>query len=91
MTTPDDITKSLNQLASVLAGRDLAIATNDLADDPFARIDAMAERSNTELLAAAQSGDSRALNQCQRKTQSLTSLATLAHVIRTGTDWDRIA
>ena len=88
--TPDGVAKAINQLACVLAGKDLSIATNDLITDPFARIRSMAESASTDLLTAAQSGDSKALNQAQRKTQSLTSLATLAEVIRLGTDWDAI-
>lgn len=88
--TPDGVSKALNQLASVLGGRDLAVATNDLSSDPFARIQAIASAATQDLVEAAASGDSKALSQAQRKTQSLVSLATLAEVIRQGMDWDAI-
>ena len=88
--TATGVAKSLNQLACVLVGRDMSIATNELIDEPFERIDALVELVNAEFLTAAQSGDSRLLNQSQRKCQSLASLALLAYVIRTGTDWDRV-
>lgn len=76
--TPQGVTKALNQLASVLAGRELAVATNDLADQPIARIEAMIESAQADLMTAGQAGDTKLLGQSQRKLQSLISLLTLA-------------
>ena len=82
--------RALNQLASVLAGRDLAVATNDLQDTPHLRIDAMLQKASADLVEAAQAGDSKALNQATRKTQSLTSLMTLAELTCCHVDWDSV-
>ncbi len=76
--TPHGVTKALNQLASVLAGKELAIATNDLDDQPIARIETMIETAQSDLMTAGQLGDSKLLGQSQRKLQSLISLLTLA-------------
>ncbi len=76
--TPHGVETALNQLASVLAGREMAIATNDLADQPIARIESMIDSAQSDLMTAGQLGDTKLLGQSQRKLQSLISLLTLA-------------
>ena len=71
-------TKALNQLISVLAGRDIAIATNDLAGEPWARLHAAMDKVSDEINEALNSGNSKAMLQVQRKNQSLASLQILA-------------
>jgi hypothetical protein len=81
-------TKALNQLLSVLVGRDIAIATNDLADDPWARIHAAMDRVSDEISEALATGNAKAMLQVQRKNQSLSSLQTLAYRLRECMDPD---
>lgn len=69
--------KAFNQLVSVLAGRDLAIKTNDLADDPEARITQCIAGAAQEVTNGAMSGDQKVLKQGQRKLESLSSLKAL--------------
>lgn len=87
---PTQVTKAINQLASVLAGRDLAVETNHLSDRPWMRVESMEARAMSDLTTAAQDGDTKALNQAQRKVQSLGSLFTLTEFIRCYTDWDLV-
>lgn len=77
-TIPPDIQQALNQLASVLAGRELAIATNNLSGEPYQRIQEMADVAGDELVRAVKDGDSRMTGQAQRKLQSLESLLRIA-------------
>ena len=71
-------TKALNQLISVLAGRDIAIATNDLAGEPWRRLHAVMDKVTDETTEALEGGNAKAMLQVQRKNQSLTSLQILA-------------
>lgn len=82
--TADDIAKALNQLVSVLSGRGYATATNHLSHDPWQRIEAIEQMALQELTEAAQDGDTKALNQAQRKVQSLSSLFTIADALLKG-------
>lgn len=73
--------KALNQLISLVAGRDLAIKTNDLADDPERRISDCIAAAAQEVTNGAMSGDQKVLKQGQRKLESLASLKTLLEEI----------
>ena len=73
--------KAFNQLISLVAGRELAIKTNDLADDPEARISHCIAGAAQEVTNGAMAGDQKVLKQGQRKLESLTSLKTLLEEI----------
>ena len=88
MTDKADVTKALNQLISLVAGRQAAVETNHLAERPDDRIREITTLVANELIAATTSGDVKALKQCQRKVESLTSLKTLATVLMEEVDWD---
>jgi hypothetical protein len=87
MTPYDDVLKALNQLLSLVAGRDGAIATNSMADDPLGRISHLISLASRELTEAATSGNSRDMKQAQRKLESLGSLRLLATVLINETEW----
>jgi hypothetical protein len=72
-----EVLKALNQLTSLVAGRDIALSTNDLADDPEARITHCIAAAAQEVTDGAMSGDQKKLKQGQRKLESLGSLKTL--------------
>ena len=83
--------RALNQLASLVGGRDLAIATNHLTGDPVQRIEAMrvmvleAAAKPTRLRSAAEiARDDRSMT---TKIDSLGSLRTLANLVAE-VDWD---
>ena len=83
--------RALNQLASLIGGRDLAIATNHLTDDPIGRIEAMrimvleaAAKPNRLRTAADVARDDRSM---ATKIDSLGSLRTLADLV-CEVDWD---
>lgn len=69
---------ALNQLISLVAGREMALATNDEADRPAYRIGECIDLAGKELGRAAQAGDTKAMKQSQRKLESMTSLKLLA-------------
>ena len=71
-------TRALNQLASLLVGRDAAISTNELAHDPIGRIEELLDMTSAELLRAAGAGDQGALKGASRKAEGLGSLLILA-------------
>ena len=73
-----DQTRALNQLACLISGRQVAIDTNHLDEDPIQRIEAMQSVAKDLLSCAAETGDMKALNQAQRKIESLTNLLVLA-------------
>lgn len=75
------LSAALNQLVSLIAGKAIAIATNDEAGRPAYRIGLCMELATKELADAAASGDTKALKQCQRKIESMTSLKALAAAI----------
>ena len=78
-------TKALNQLASLIAGRHAALATNDLAHDPIARLEMLSSLITTDLQEAAKWGDQSMLKGATRKLESLGSLRVLAAALL-GTD-----
>ena len=88
MTPKEDVLKALNQLTSLVAGKDSAIATNHLAEDPAARLTEITTLTAQDLVKASTSGDVKALKQAQRKLESLTNLKTLATVLQEEVDWD---
>ena len=88
MTPKEDVLKALNQLTSLVAGREAAIATNDLDGDPEGRLNEVTNMTAQDLIKATTSGDTKALKQAQRKLESLTSLKTLATCLMQEVDWD---
>lgn len=87
MTPYDDVLRSLNQLISLVAGRDGAIATNHLADAPLERISELIGLASRDLTDAASSGNQQSMRQAQRKLESLGSLRVLAVVLVNETEW----
>jgi hypothetical protein len=75
------LVKALNQIISLVAGRDLAVATNEFADRPAYRVGEMLLKIPEELIKASQSGDMKTLKQAQRKMESLTNLKKIADAI----------
>ena len=75
--------EALNQLISLVSGREIAIATNDLANEPDYRLGECFLLATKELNKAALSNDMKALKQCQRKMESLNSLRVLSSLINT--------
>jgi len=78
MTVHESQTKALNQLAALIAGREAAIATGDLAHDPIGRIDVLCSITTSALQEAAASQDQTGLKGATRKLESLGSLRVLA-------------
>ena len=72
-----EVVKALNQLCSLVAGRDMAISTNDLADDPEQRIIHLIALAAQEVTDGALAGDQKKMKQGQRKLESLGSIRTL--------------
>ena len=75
------LAKALNQLISLVAGREIALATNDEADRPTYRIGECLRLAAKEMADAAVAGDNKMIKQCQRKLESMTSLKLLADQI----------
>ena len=88
MTPKYKVQEALDQLISLVAGREAAIRTNELAGDPVGRIREVTNVISEELVTSAQSGDTKAIKQCQRKVESLTSLKTLATCLMEEVEWD---
>ena len=88
MTPKQDVLKALNQLTSLVAGRESAINTNHLAEDPVARVTEITTKTAEDLIKATTSGDNKALKQAQRKLESLSSLRTLAFCLMQEVEWD---
>ena len=78
----EDLAKALNQLIALVAGRDLALATNEFSDSPGWRIGEVNTLAAKELIKASQSGDMKALKQVQRKMESLASLKVIAEALK---------
>jgi hypothetical protein len=72
--------KALNQLASVLVGRDRAVETNDLENEPIRRIKRLKELVDEDFRQANQLGDSKVLKQVARTMESLQSLLVLSEL-----------
>jgi hypothetical protein len=78
--TQYDTFRALNQLASLVVGRERAILTNDLENDPIARIKKLKMLLDEDFRAANQIGDSKSLKQIERSMASLQSLLVLAEL-----------
>ena len=78
--TQFDTFRALNQLASLVVGRERAIETNDLEADPIARIRKLKELIDQDFRQANQIGDSKTLKQIERTMASLQSLLVLAEL-----------
>ena len=77
----EELAKALNQVISLVAGRDLAIATNEYADNPKWRIGEVNTLAAMELVKASQAGDVKLIKQVTRKLESLASLQKIANAI----------
>jgi hypothetical protein len=73
--------RALNQLASLVVGRDRAVATNNLEGDPIARIHMLKTMVDEDFRQASQVGDSKNLKQVERTMASLQSLLVLADLV----------
>jgi hypothetical protein len=78
--TQFDTYRALNQLASLVVGRDRAIETNDLESDPIARIKKLKLLVDQDFRQANELGDTKTLKQVERTMASLQSLLTLAEL-----------
>jgi hypothetical protein len=78
--TQFDTYRALNQLASLVVGRDRAIETNDLESDPIARVRKLKELIDQDFRQANQIGDSKTIKQIERTMASLQSLLVLAEL-----------
>jgi hypothetical protein len=78
--TQYDTYRALNQLASLIVGRERAIITNNLENDPIARIKKLKMLLDDDFRAANQIGDSKSLKQIERSMASLQSLLVLAEL-----------
>jgi hypothetical protein len=78
--TQYDTFRALNQLASLVVGRERAILSNDLENDPIARIKKLKMLLDDDFRAANQIGDSKSLKQIERSMASLQSLLVLAEL-----------
>ncbi len=72
--------RALNQLASLVVGRDRAVDTNDLESDPIARVRRLKELVDQDFRQANEIGDSKTLKQIERTMASLQSLLVLAEL-----------
>ena len=79
-TTQYDVFKALNQLSSLVVGRDRAVETNDLEADPIARIKRLKELVDQDFRQANALADTRTLKQIERTMSSLQSLLVLAEL-----------
>jgi hypothetical protein len=75
-----DTHKALNQLASLVVGRDRAVETNDLEGDPIKRIKRLKALLDSDYKQANELGDSKTLKQVERSMASLQSLLVLAEL-----------
>ena len=78
--TQYDVFRALNQLSSLVVGRDRAIETNDLENDPIARIKKLKLLVDQDFRQANELGDTKRLKQVERSMASLQSLLTLAEL-----------
>ena len=84
--TQYDTFKALNQLASLVVGRDRAIETNDLENDPIQRIRKLKGLIDEDFRQANELGDNKTLKQVERTMASLQSLLVLAE-LASEVDW----
>ncbi len=78
--TQYDTFRALNQLSSLVVGRDRAVETNDLESDPIARIKKLKLLVDQDFRQANELGDTKTLKQVERTMASLQSLLTLAEL-----------
>jgi hypothetical protein len=84
--TQYDTFKALNQLASLVVGRDRSIETNDLENDPIQRIRKLKALVDEDFRQSNELGDSKTLKQVERTMASLQSLLVLAE-LASEVDW----
>lgn len=72
------LVKAMNQVISLVVGRDLAIKTNAFADNPADRVSELTTLAAQDLVKATQTGDIKTLKQAQRKLETLASLKIIA-------------
>ncbi len=72
--------RALNQLASLVVGRDRAVETHDLESDPMARVRKLKELVDQDFRQANEIGDTKTLKQIERTMASLQSLLVLAEL-----------
>jgi hypothetical protein len=72
--------RALNQLASLVVGRDRAVETNDLENDPIGRVRKLKELVDQDFRQANEIGDTKTLKQIERTMASLQSLLVLAEL-----------
>ena len=84
--TQYDTFKALNQLASLVVGRDRSIETNDLENDQIQRIRKLKELVDEDFRQSNELGDSKTLKQVERTMASLQSLLVLAE-LASEVDW----
>ena len=84
--TQYDTFKALNQLASLVVGRDRSIETNDLENDPIQRIRKLKDLVDEDFRQSNELGDSKTLKQVERTMASLQSLLVLAE-LASEVDW----
>lgn len=78
--TQYDVFRALNQLSSLVVGRDRALETNNLENDPIARIKKLKLLVDQDFRQANELGDTKRLKQVERSMASLQSLLTLAEL-----------
>ncbi len=88
MTEKTSVISALNQLSSLIAGRAMAIQTNDRQDNPIDRIHEMSNIVASEMKSACDPIDYRRLKVAQTKLESLHSLETLAKCTLDEVIWD---
>jgi hypothetical protein len=81
-----DTHKALNQLASLVVGRDRSIETNDLENDPIQRIRKLKALVDEDFRQSNELGDNKTLKQVERTMASLQSLLVLAE-LASEVDW----
>jgi hypothetical protein len=78
--TQYDTYRALNQLASLVVGRERALESNNLENDPIARIKKLKLLVDQDFRQANELGDTKTLKQVERTMASLQSLLTLAEL-----------
>lgn len=78
--TQYDTYRALNQLASLVVGRERALESNNLENDPIARIKKLKLLVDQDFRQANELGDTKTIKQVERTMASLQSLLTLAEL-----------
>ena len=78
--TQYDTFRALNQLASLVVGRERALESNNLENDPIARIKKLKLLVDQDFRQANELGDTKTIKQVERTMASLQSLLTLAEL-----------